>query len=129
MENERVRHFRQQRETEAFEDPWFGATGEEEFDIWDLGHQPPKHRQDGRSRVLVFTFVQGVNDDDSRNVGLLERLDNQPSHLVVQCFVGDFWIRLDQRDEDRSKLGVLACELSSECGEYELKVSSIFKIP
>jgi hypothetical protein len=46
VENKHICDFCQQWETEAFRDPWFWATSEEEFDFWDLGCQPPKDRQD-----------------------------------------------------------------------------------
>ena len=36
----------QRREAEAFTDPWLRATGDEEFDFWDLGHELAKDKED-----------------------------------------------------------------------------------
>ena len=49
-------------------------------------------------------------------------------HLVIKRLVGDLRIGLGQRDEDRSKVGVLARELDSEGGEDEVEVTSILKV-
>ena len=54
---------------------------------------------------------------------------DQLPHLVAQRFVRDSWIRLGQRNEGRSKFYKLARELSGQCWEYELKVSSVFEVP
>ena len=42
--------------------------------------------------------------------------------------MGDFWVRLHQRDEDRSKLGISPCELSSNGGENELEVPPVLEV-
>ena len=98
-ENDSARHVRQQRETEALSDAWLWPTGFEEFDFWDLRYDLPKDRKDGRRGFLVFTFVQGVNDDHGRDGRFPEGPDDQFVQLVVQGLVGDPWIRLDQRNK------------------------------
>ena len=128
VKNEHVCHFRQQREAKPFRDPGFWTTSKEEFDFRNLGHQSPEDGQDRRSRLLIFTFVQSIDDNHSRELGFIEGLDNQ-LHLVIERFVGDVRVRLYQQSEDRSKFGVPACELSSQCWEYELKVSPVLIIP
>ena len=40
----------------------------------------------------------------------------------------DFWIRLYQRDEDRSKFSISPCELSSDGGENELEVPPVLEV-
>ena len=46
----------------------------------------------------------------------------------MQGLVGNSWIGLDQRDEDRPKLSILACELDREGGEYRVEVTPIQEV-
>ena len=50
---------------------------------------------------------------------------NSNIHLVVQGLKSNSWIRLHQRDKDRSKFRVPACELNRKGGEDELEVTPI----
>ena len=54
-----------------------------------------------------------------RDVWLFERPDNQSVHLVMERLMGDLRVGLGQRDEERSKVGVLECELDSEMGKVK----------
>ena len=49
-------------------------------------------------------------------------------NLVAQGLMSSPWVGLDQRDKERSKLGVLARELGSEGGKDEMEVAPILKI-
>ena len=40
----------------------------------------------------------------------------------------NFWIRLHERDEDRSEFGVPPCELDGQGGEYEVEVAPVLKV-
>ena len=42
--------------------------------------------------------------------------------------MGDFWIRPDEWDEDRSEFGVPSRELDSQCGEDKVEVSPVFEV-
>ena len=47
---------------------------------------------------------------------------------MEQGFIDNSWIRSDQRDEDRSEVGIFACELYSKGGEYEVEVAPIREV-
>ena len=128
VEDEHVRRVCQQRNTEALLNAWFWAAGYEEFDVGDLRYELAEDGQDRRNGFLVFAFIQSVDNDRGRDVGFLERPDNQFIHLVKQGVVGDPRIGLDQRDKERSEIGVLARELDGEGGEDEVEVAPILKI-
>ena len=117
VEDEHVRHFGQQREPETLPNTELWTAGDKELDGRDLGDELAKDRKDRGSRFFVLAFVQRVDDDDSRNGGFHERLNDQLLHLVVEGFVDNLRIRLDELDEYRSKRGVPPGELDSESGE------------
>jgi hypothetical protein len=128
VEDKHVRCFGQQREPEAFSDAWLRTTGDEELDLWDLGHELPKDGQDCRSGFVVLALVQRVDDDHGRNGGFDEGLNYQLVHLTIQGLVDDSWIRLDQLYEDRSIFGVFPCELDSQGGEDEVEVAPVLEV-
>ena len=43
--------------------------------------------------------------------------------------MGNSWIRPHEWNKDRSKLGILSCELDAEGGEYELEVAPVLEVP
>ena len=47
---------------------------------------------------------------------------------MEQGFINNSWIRSDQRDKDRSELGIFACELYSKSGEYVVEVAPIQEV-
>jgi hypothetical protein len=129
VEDEHIRHFRQQWETKTFLNAWFRASGDKKFDLWDLGYEPSEDRQDCRSGFLVNAFVQSINDDHGRDVGVLERLGDEFIHLAVQGSMSDPWIRPDPGHEARSEIRVRAGELDGESGEDEVDVSPVLIVP
>ena len=128
MEDEHIRRFHQEREPETLSNARLRATSDEEFDVGNLRHKLPKDGQDRRSGFFVLAFVQGVDHDDSRNGGFRQGLDDQLLHLTVEGLVDDFWIGLDQLDEDRSKLGVSSGELDSQGWEDGLEGPPVLEV-
>lgn len=47
-----------------------------------------KKGEDGKHRLVVFSFVQGVDDDDRRNTGGLQRFNHKFCELAIQRRVG-----------------------------------------
>ena len=58
-----------------------------------------------------------VDSDHGRDVWFFERPNIQSVHLVMERLMGDLRVGLGQGSEERSKVGVLACELDSEVGK------------
>ena len=47
---------------------------------------------------------------------------------MKQGFIDNSWVRLDQRDEDRSELSIFTRELDRKGGEYEVEVAPIREV-
>ena len=128
VEDKDVCHFGQRRKLEACPNARLGTAGDEEFDPFDLMHEPTKDGKDCRRGFLVFAFVQRVDHDYRRNAGFCKGLSYQLAHLTIQGVVDDLWVRLDQRNEYRSKFSIRASELNRKGGEDQLEVSPVFEV-
>ena len=59
----------QRRESETLLNAGLWAAGDKELDCGDLSNELPEDGQDCGSRLCVFAFIQGVNNDNGRNGG------------------------------------------------------------
>lgn len=104
------------------------SASDEEFDLGNLFNQSAHNGEDSRLWFVVCAFVERVDYNDCRNPFLLERRNNQLLHLIAERLVSNIWVRLEERDENRSKVGVSVCELERKSGEYEAEVAAVLEI-
>ena len=59
----------------------FGATSDEKLDTRDSVHVAGEYREDGGGGFVVLALVEGVDDNESGNVGSSEWANEEHLHL------------------------------------------------
>ena len=106
----------------------FRLTSDEELGLWDLVYTAGEYQEDGGCRFLILTFIEGVNDDESRNAGGFERTDNELLHLQAEGLPSDIGTRLQDLEQLLLEKWILTSKLESECWEDHLEIAAVLKV-
>ena len=79
--------------------------------------------------MIVGTLVQGIYDDDARNVGGGEGVDDQNLELRHERVLCHGRVLFDNPNDMASERGVPTCELVRDCGEDVPELLSFEVIP
>ena len=104
-------------------DPRFWTARDEELDLWDLVHVSGEYRKDSRGGFLVFTFIEGVNNNEGRNAGSFERANDKLLQLGTKGFLSNVGVGPQDRKQLLSEIWVPVSELEGEGGEDVLDIS------
>src|ERR1700679_1032796 len=73
VESEHVGDGKQRPQSESFSDRRLWTTGDEEFGLRDLVHVAREHRKERRRGFLVLALVEGIDNDEGRDLSFFER--------------------------------------------------------
>ena len=119
----------QKGETKSGANSWFGSACDEKLDQWQLLDKSRQDGKDGRGWLIVDTFVQRINDDDTCDVFLGEWFDKEVFELGDEGGVSFSGVPLDDVEYAVSKVGITACKLVCESWKDIFQLPSIEVIP
>ena len=128
MEFENLRDGSESRQTESTVNSWFRSPGDEELRIRDLVHIAREDRQDGGCRFFILALVKGIDDDESRDVGGFEWVNNNLLHLGNQGLFPNIRVHSQDLNQFLSETRVLIGELEGECWKDHAKVASVLEV-
>jgi hypothetical protein len=106
----------------------FWPARNEELDEWDLIDGSGEYLEDGGFGLFVPAFVEGVDDDEGRNAGGFERVDNDFLHLRKKRVLSEVRVVPQNGKQRLSELWVSIGELEGEGGEDVLNVAPVLEI-
>ena len=115
-------------ETKPGTDSRFGTAGDEEFDTRNPVHIAGEDGEDGRGRFFVLALVEGVDDNESGNVGSSEGTNEEHLHLGAERPSSSISPHFQDPEQLLPEGCVLVGELESECRKDRLKVASFSEI-
>ena len=68
-------------EAESRTDARLWTTSDEELDVRDLVHAAGEYREDCRGRFFVLSLIEGIDDNESRNLAGFEWTNNESLYL------------------------------------------------
>ena len=128
MEPEHFRDALQQVEPEPGAELRFWTARNEELDLWDLIYVSGKDRKNGGGGFFISAFVEGVDDDESRNAGSFEWANDDFLKLGTEGFLSDLRVGPQDRKQLLSEFRVPVGELEGEGGEDVLDIAPVLKI-
>ena len=128
MKFEDLRDGTKQLQLKPCTDGRFWTTSDEEFDIGNLINIVGEYREDSRGRFLVLAFIQGINNDESGDVGCFEGVDDDLLKLRTEGFLSNIRVVHQDLQQFLPKLWVLVGKLKGKGWKDDLGVTSILRV-
>ena len=115
-------------QTKSRANPWLRSPSDKKLDVGNLVRKAGEYRQDGGCRLFVSALVEGVDDDESRDVGGFKWTDNDPLHLGAEGLLSDIRVHLQYPNQFFSEMWILISELEGECREDFVEIAPVLEV-
>ena len=123
-------HMRLKRtQTESRVNSGLRPASDEEFDERDLVHIAGKHREKRGRRFRILTLIEGINDDENRNLRHLERTNDEFLHLGTKGLLSKIRARPQGNKQLISEARRPMSELKGQGRKNDPEVAPPLEIP
>ena len=114
-------------QTKSGTNPWLEPPRDKELDVRYTVHITGENRQDCGGGFVALTLVEGIDDDQSRDIDGIERTDDELLHLRTEVFLPH--IRVGPQDLKKllPNRRITVGKLEGESWKYCLKVTPVLE--